>query len=69
MGRDISRNAGNINEKFNNKDWMVMPKFSEVSPTCYVNVSNVSVHHDHSISEFENMDITEMLTMAVEKMK
>lgn len=69
MSRDISRNAGNVYEKFDKRNWLVTPKFSEVQPTSFVDVSNVSVFDEEPTLKYSDMGISGMLKLAIEKIK
>ena len=55
MMMDISRTAGNVYEKADKNNWMVVPRYSEVPMTSHVDAGNLVLFHDREKIQTEEI--------------
>lgn len=68
MKENISRTAGNVYEKMDKDNWMVVPRHSEIQRTSHLDVSKLVLFADRDkqpMEEISDEEIIEILEEAV----
>lgn len=66
---DIRRAERMTYEKFDNENWMVTPKFSEVPSTSFLDVRKLSTLDEELEKDDEAIDLACVIKQAVKKFK